>query len=171
MSLSLIVEKHSSIQAMILQMVCKSFSKQCFSRHTCSTGSSKPLQGNSYDYELATKLSYNLCNRPPDDLIKKALADNGNLKEELEAQATRLLNEPCGEELILSLHRQLMHTETYDNIVRDDPDWDSLLNHDMEMEVDLFIAEALYAENGGLRRLLTADYTVANHSIGCHLWH
>ena len=116
------------------------------------------------DAELASKLSFQICNQPPDMEIRQDIAD-GVFFEQYEYHIQRLLNSECGAETLIDLHRQLFHTESYDNIFKLDPAWEPELNEAFKEEFQQFIQWHIFQENGTLKGLYTADYTIANQEI------
>ena len=116
------------------------------------------------DYELAAKLSFQLCNMPPDQELREAL-DDGSFLDDYREHAERLLNSECGQETMIELHRQLFHLNAYENIYKTDPAWNTQLNQLLRQEVEEFITWHIYTENGTVKELYTADYTLANAEI------
>lgn len=112
-------------------------------------------------YELATKLSFQVCNAPPDDLMIEALANN-EFVSNYRNHAERLLQSECGQENILQLHKELFHWDNYVNIEQPDEEWDAALNALFAEEMERFIAWHLFHEQGTVKGLYTADYTIAN---------
>ena len=115
-------------------------------------------------HELAAKLSFHVCDRPPDESMRTDLAD-GTFSTNYEAHVSRLLHEPCGINKILDFHRSLLHTKGYENMFKTDELWDEQLNLDMANEVDAFVEEVVMVENGGVWDLYTAAFTMANANI------
>ena len=66
---------------------------------------------------------------------------------------------------LLQLHKELFHWDGYANIDQPDESWDVELNALFAEEIQRFIAWHLYTENGNLRGLYTADYTIANSRL------
>lgn len=116
------------------------------------------------DYELATRLSYSLCERPPDDELRSAAAV-GELSnpEQLRAHALRLLDEPCGRETVARFYHQWLKLEQLVGLNRDPeiyPDFVAATMPDaMLREADRFLAELTWNENASIAELYTADHT------------
>ena len=115
-------------------------------------------------YELAAKLSFQLCNRPPDQDIREDL-ENGLFVDNYRDHAERLLHSECGQAALLELHRELFHLDAYENIYKTDPAWSVELNQYLRRELEEFLLWHIYTENGTVRGLYTADYTLANTEI------
>lgn len=122
--------------------------------------SGEPLDG----WEAAAKLSYTLWDKPPD---AELLADVDSLADAavLQQHAERMLADASARTPLLALFEQTLRFEDYANIEKD-YDWETSLRDDMRTEGELFLTEVLFEERGGLSRLLTADFTVANASLG-----
>lgn len=116
------------------------------------------------DYELAAKLSFQLCSQPPDQEQREALID-GSFLDDYREHAERLLMSECGQNSVLELHRELFQLDSYDNIYKTDPLWNTELNQFLRQEVEEFITWHIYTENGTVKGLYTADYTIGNSEI------
>ena len=123
-----------------------------------------PPEGVLDDYELASKLSFQVCNQPPDLSMRQDLAD-GTFLAHYREHAERLLLSECGQYNLMTMHKELFHWDGYANIDQPDTDWDTDLNSLFAEEIQQFIAWHLYVENGTLRGLYTADYTFANDRL------
>jgi|GEM_PF-2423757 len=115
-------------------------------------------------FELASKLSFQVCNTPPDSDMVSDL-DNGNFIDNYTEHAERLLLSECGQENLLQLHKELFHWDGYANIDQPDDNWDTELNTLFKEEIEQFIAWHIYTENGTVKELYTADYTIANDRL------
>lgn len=115
-------------------------------------------------YELAAKLSLQLCNQPPDEEIRNDLAQHVFM-DNFSHHTERLLNSECGQETLIDMHKQLLHLDSFDNIFKTDAMWTPEINQDFKEELVQFLLWHIYTENGTLRGLYTADYTVANTAI------
>lgn len=115
-------------------------------------------------YEQASKLAFQLCNQPPDVDIRNDLEADIFL-DNYAAHAERLLLSECGQETVLQLHKELFHWDGYANIDQPDDAWDTELNAMLKEEMTRFIAWHIYTENGSVRELYTADYTIANDRL------
>ena len=108
------------------------------------------------DYELSSKLSFQLCNRPPDEEMKEDLA-NGTFLDSYREHAERMLLSECGQDNLLHLHKELFHWDGYANIDQPDASWDTDLNA-LFSEETAFYRWHLYVENGTERSVYRRLY-------------
>ncbi|HEY0715150.1 MAG TPA: DUF1592 domain-containing protein [Polyangia bacterium] len=118
------------------------------------------------DHEVASRLSYALTNTMPDDALA-TLADGKKLrtKEAVYAEAKRLLDSAGGKAAIGDMYNQLFREIDPSEISRDTmlvPAFMPGMGPDMKRETELFVQEAIFARNGGLKELFTAPYTFVN---------
>ncbi len=123
------------------------------------------------DLDLATRLSFFLWGRPPDNELQ-TIASEGRLSNtsELERQAKRMLADPRAEALgtrFAALWFRLQ--DLYKN--RPDPNFypnfDENLANAMRRETELFF-DNLVRQNRSLMELFEADYTFANERLANH---
>ncbi len=115
-------------------------------------------------YELASKLSFQLCDAPPDQPMWEDL-ERGRFFQNYREHAERLLYSECGQQTMLKFHQELLHWNGYANIDQPDADWDASLNDLFIEEIRRFVSWHLFTENGSLREMLTANYTIANQRL------
>lgn len=115
-------------------------------------------------FEMASKLSFQVCNMPPDALMRNDL-DSGTFVDNYAEHAERLLLSECGQENLLQMHKELFHWDGYANIEQPDESWDVELNALYREEIERFINWHIYTENGSVKELYTADYTIANERL------
>ena len=65
----------------------------------------------------------------------------------------------------MQLHKELFHWDGYVNIDQPDESWDTELNALYREEIERFINWHIYTENGSVKELYTADYTIANDRL------
>jgi hypothetical protein len=116
------------------------------------------------DWELATRLSYSLCEGPPDaELRQAAAAGELHTPEQVRAQALRLLDAPCGRDTVARFYRQWLHLEQLVGLNRDPevyPEFVAATMPDaMLREADRFLAELTWNEDATIEGLFTADHT------------
>jgi hypothetical protein len=116
------------------------------------------------DWAIATRLSYSLCEQPPDvELREAAGAGLLHTPEQVRTQAVRLLDAPCGRDTVARFYRQWLHLEQLVGLNRDPeiyPDFVAATMPDaMLREADRFLAELTWNENATVQGLLTADHT------------
>ncbi len=126
-------------------------------------GGRRPLDG----YEQATRLSYFLWGSMPDDaLFAAAAADALATPDQLEAQATRMLQDPRAEEEIARFGRQwlgvahLLELPKAQNLYADF----GPLAPKLQLETDLFL-QWVFLSGSDASELLTASYTFADPDL------
>jgi hypothetical protein len=121
------------------------------------------------DYEIASRLSYALNNTMPDDALF-ALAEGKQLHTNaaVYGEAKRLLNSPGGRAAVRDMYDQLFREIDPSELARDVmrfPAFVPGMGRDMKRESELFVEEAVFANEGGLGELLTAPYTFVNSRL------
>jgi hypothetical protein len=121
--------------------------------------------------DLASRLSFFLTARPPDDELLK-LAEGGRLTEAatLEAQTKRLLAGPRSESLVTQFAAQWLKLRALDDIDPDAnlfPNFDAALREAFEREIELFVG-AVFREDRSVLDLLNADFTYVNERLALH---
>lgn len=121
------------------------------------------------DFEVASRLSYMIWNTMPDDALLDE-AERGALgsPERVAAQASRLLDDPRGRDMVERFHAQLLNWDLYDNLSKDPgefPLYYQGVGDDMYEEARLFVQSVVLEESGSLGELLTARYTFANADL------
>ncbi|MEM6994912.1 MAG: DUF1592 domain-containing protein [Myxococcota bacterium] len=120
-------------------------------------------------HEVANRLSYFIWGSMPDGTLFEA-ADAGELetREQIEAQAYRMLADDKAEEAFGSFHRQWLGVHELETIQKDNelfPAWSTALAHAMTTEAERFGSYVIRNDDGRLETLLTANYTVANAEL------
>jgi hypothetical protein len=115
------------------------------------------------DDEQAARLSYALCEEPPDATLTAAAAA-GELRsaDQVEAQARRLLDADCGHATITRFHRQWLQLSELDSLARDPdyyPEVTAGLGTAMREDTEYFLDRMVYDEAAGLQAIWEADYT------------
>ena len=123
------------------------------------------------DVELASRLSYFLIGRSPDEELL-AVAERGTLNTPaaLETQVRRLLADARSESLISSFAFQWLKMRALDEIDPDPiifPNFDDSLRAAFRQELDLFVGSIL-REDRGVLDLLTANHTFVNERLALH---
>lgn len=121
-----------------------------------------PLNG----YEIASRLSYGLTGSMPDAALFTAAAAGTLLtRDELMAQAARLLATPGATEAIGDFHAQLLNMREYQNVHKDDARFGEGIGAELFQEGVRFAEQTVLGPNGTLSELLTAPYTYGNSHI------
>src|ERR1700738_114402 len=123
------------------------------------------------DLELASRLSFFLWKRAPDDELLK-LAKKGELRRPgvLDAQVRRMLAAPQAETLVTDFALRWLDLLEVDKFEWDKqifPEFSAVLRQDVSTEIDLFLRSILL-EDKNVEELLTADYTFLNERLARH---
>jgi hypothetical protein len=123
------------------------------------------------DLELASRLSFFLWKRAPDDELLK-LANKGELLRPsvLDAQVRRMLAAPQAESLVTDFAFRWLDLLEVDKFEWDKqifPEFIAELRQDVSTEIDLFLRSILL-EDKNVEQLLTADYTFLNERLARH---
>src|ERR1700730_14466117 len=123
------------------------------------------------DLELASRLSFFLWRRAPDDELLK-LANKGELRRPgvLDAQVRRMLAAPQAETLVTDFAFRWLDLLEVDKFEWDKqlfPEFNAELRQDVSTEIDLFLRSILL-EDKNVEQLLTADYTFLNERLAKH---
>src|ERR1700686_2868624 len=123
------------------------------------------------DLELASRLSFFLWKRAPDDELLK-LANKGELlrPDVLDAQVRRMLAAPQAETLVTDFAFRWLDLLEVDKFEWDKqifPEFSVELRQDVLTEIDLFLRSILL-EDKNVEQLLTADYTFLNERLAKH---
>lgn len=121
------------------------------------------------DHEIAARLSYLLWNSTPDEVLGAA-ADAGALRtrEQIRAQAERMLADPRGESAVLDFHRQLLDLEGLALATKDPetyPDFTDAIRAAMAAETEAFVRHVIFEDDARLSTLLTAPYSFLNDQL------
>lgn len=120
-------------------------------------------------WEMASKLSYMIWNTMPDDDLFVA-AEQGRLgtKEEIAAQARRMLADDRAKPAIRNFHRQWLKLVQLETISKDTgvyPAYSDSLRPLWKEEVERFIEYVVLEDDGKLSTLLTAPYSFLNSDL------
>ncbi|MDZ7778900.1 MAG: DUF1592 domain-containing protein [Gemmatimonadota bacterium] len=123
------------------------------------------------DQALASRLSFFLWGRPPDEELRSVAAD-GRLSNdaELERQVRRMLEDPRSEALATRFAAQWLRLPDLDKVHPDQfwyPDYDQQLANAMRRETELFF-HSLVREDRSVLDLYNADYTFVNERLARH---
>jgi len=123
------------------------------------------------DLELASRLSFFLWKRAPDEELLK-LANKGELRAPgvLDAQVRRMLAAPQAENLVTDFALRwldLTEVNKFEWEKQIFPEFNAELRQDFATEIDLFLRSVLL-EDKNVEQLLTADYTFLNERLAKH---
>ena len=117
-------------------------------------------------YEVASRLSYLLWGSMPDDALLQAAADEAlGTREEVAAQAQRLLAEPRARQAVANFHWQWLRLGRLDALDKDPgvyPDFDDALKASMQAESVAFLEDVVFDGAGDFATMFTADYSIVD---------
>ena len=124
-----------------------------------------PLNG----WERAARLSFALWNTIPDDALLDAAA-NGELDdhETLATHVERMLDDPRAKDVIADFHAQLVGFEHFAEMSKAPerfPDYSDATRDAMERELELFIEDVVFSQEGTYRNLMTDSHTFVNAEL------
>jgi hypothetical protein len=135
-------------------------------------GGETPIEGDVVPFtswEMATKLSYMLWNTMPDaELLAAAEADELGTKEQIAAQATRMLEDDKARDLIRNFHTQWLLLTHMDSVTKDTgvyPAYNASLLPLWKEEIQTFVEHVILEGDGSLQSLLTASYSFMNEDL------
>ncbi|MGB5545890.1 MAG: DUF1592 domain-containing protein, partial [Polyangiales bacterium] len=135
-------------------------------------GKQTPIEGDIVPFtswEMATKLSYMLWNTMPDDaLFAAAEANELQTKEQISAQARRMLEDDKARDLVRNFHTQWLQLTHLDSLTKDSgvyPNYDNSLRGLWKEEIQTFVEQVILEGDGSLQTLLTADYSFMNEEL------
>jgi hypothetical protein len=121
------------------------------------------------DYEMASRLSFLLWGAAPDAaLLDAASRGELNTKQQIAAQATRLLADPRAKDVVRHFHSLLLQIAGLDGLVRNAdyyPSFTPGLGALYRRETEAFVDEVVWNDDGRLGTLFTAPYTFLNQRL------
>ncbi len=135
-------------------------------------GDDQPIDGDIVPFtswEMATKLSYMLWNSMPDEaLFLAAEADELRTKEQIKAQALRMVEDEKARDVIRNFHEQWLLLTQLDSVTKDTtvyPAFRGSLRSLWKEEIEAFVEHVILEGDGSLQTLLTADFSFANEEL------
>jgi mono/diheme cytochrome c family protein len=123
------------------------------------------------DLELASRLSFFLAGRHPDDeLIDVAVSGTLQSPSTLDQQVRRLLRAPAARAVATNFAVQWLKLRAIDDVEPDGvqfPSFDATLREAFKREAELFVS-SIVAEDRSVVELLTADHTYVNERLALH---
>lgn len=121
------------------------------------------------DWETASRLSYLLWGSMPDDTLFSA-AEQGKLttREDIQAQARRMLEDAKAHDAVANFHQQWLDYDRIANVGKDAaafPEWNAEIGPLMHEETKRFLDEAVFGPSGGLSYLLSSPSTFLNAKL------
>jgi hypothetical protein len=135
-----------------------------------------PMQGDVVpltSYEVASRLSYLLWNTMPDaSLFEAADADELQTRDQIEAQARRMIDTPRAREAVKNFHRQWLGLGRIEPMIAANgkdaeiyPDYNDSLLSLWRRETEAFVDHAVFEQDANVEVLFTANYTMMNKSL------
>ena len=121
------------------------------------------------EFQLASRLSYFLWSTMPDEELF-ALAGQGELTKNLDAQVRRMLADPKSKSLVDQFAMQWLQLQRLKTVSPDTklfPQFDDTLRAAMLKETELFI-DAIIREDRSILDLIDADFTFVNRPLARH---
>lgn len=128
------------------------------------------LEGDSPDQlAIASRLSLALWDSVPDrELLKQAHENQLKTKEQVFAQAKRMLGDPRTKEKLHGFFAQWLQLKDIHTIAKDPnvyPDLNETILADLRRSLSFFIDDIVWSEASDYRQLLSADYMVLNDRL------
>ena len=126
----------------------------------------RDAEGRIGEDALATRLSYFLWNAPPDEELAE-LARTGRLREQLDAQTARLLDDPRSEAFVRAFTREWLRMDRLENVTINPnrfPEFTRFVKHDLAEETWRFVAHVL-RQNLPLSTLVDSDFAMLNQTL------
>ncbi len=119
--------------------------------------------------EMASRLSYFLWGSMPDEELLD-LGEQGKLatKEQVAAQARRMLDDDKAKEAVARFHQEWLDYDRVSNVTKDEtifPDWSPAIAELMKEEMRTFVSNVVFSGAGDFTTLMTAPYTYADHDL------
>ncbi len=120
-------------------------------------------------WEMASRLSYFLWGTMPDEELFAA-AEAGELvtREQVEAQARRMLDDPRARDAAGNFHVEWLDYDRIASVGKDAalfPEWSPALGQLMREETSAFVEHVVFDDEGDLASLLTAPYSYMNQEL------
>jgi hypothetical protein len=158
--------------SMGIQLVIQAMLQSPHFLYRVEFGMPDPVEGDVVPlthHEIASRLSYMLWGTMPDDELFAA-ADAGKLgtKEEVAAQARRMLDDPRAHQAVANFHAQWLGLTHLDNVNKDPktyPRYNEELRPLWRQETLAFLDDVIFQGDGKVSTLFTAPYTMMNADL------
>lgn len=120
-------------------------------------------------YEIATELAYNYAGTTPSaQLLDKAQRGELSTPEALQAEAKTLLMSPRGQAVVQQMFRYWFRYDRAASVTR--PGLANYFNvrTSLVQETQRFLDQVVLNDRGGIKSLLTADYTFLDQTLATH---
>lgn len=120
-------------------------------------------------YEIATELSYNYAGTTPSaQLLDKAERGELATPEALQAEAKALLSSSRGQAVVQQMFRYWFRYDRAASVTRPDVANYFTVRTSLVQETQKFLDQVVLTDRGGLKSLLTADYTFVDQTLATH---
>ena len=120
-------------------------------------------------YELASRLSYFLWATMPDDALFEAAASGAlETREDVAAQAQRMLADPRARVTVRDFHGQWLYLSRIEQMEKDPdvfPEFDPAIKPQLRAEAEAFLEHVIWDGEGDLDTLLLAPFTFMNKPL------
>lgn len=121
-------------------------------------------------YAAAARLSFALWDAPPDEgLLKAAAAGKLATREQLKAQAERMLADPRARAKLRDFLFTWLKLDQPRDLTKDAkrfPGFNETAAADLRTSLELFLDDVMWGDGSDFRKFLLADYTYLNESLG-----
>jgi len=121
------------------------------------------------DYDAAARLALALWDSLPDKrLLEAAAAGKLRTREEIVAQANRMLPDPRTRAKLDGFFHHWLEFERADSVAKDSkafPEFDAEVMSDLRTSLELFVDQVVWSEHSDYRELLQADYLLLNQRL------
>ena len=121
------------------------------------------------DYEVASRLSYEIWDSLPDrDLVKAAGKGELRTREQIAAQAQRMLRDPRARAKALAFLHHWLQMDRVEELEKDNkvfPGFSPEIIADLRSSLNLFLEDTFWSKESDYRTLLTADYMFVNEEL------
>jgi mono/diheme cytochrome c family protein len=122
--------------------------------------------GGPQPYDVASRLAFALWDAPPDqELLDAAAAGRLATREQVMAQAERLLNDPRARAKLRQFFFRWLRVDQAPDLAKDKarfPGFDPAVAADLRMSLDLFLEDVVWGPEPDFRRLLLAEEVYLN---------
>ena len=123
-------------------------------------------EGKPDGYDVASRLSFSLCDAPPDKtLLEAAAAGKLATRDEVKKQAERMIGDPRAKAKVREFFLQWLTVEDVPDIAKDSstyPGFDETIASDLRTSLDLFVEDIVWGESSDYRKLLLSDEMFLN---------
>lgn len=121
------------------------------------------------DFEVANRLAYGLWDSLPDrELAKLAAKGELHTREQITAQARRMLGDPRARAKALAFLHHWLQMDRVESLSKDDqlfPGFTPEIIADLRTSLDVFLEDTFWSANADYRVLLAADYLFVNKRL------